>query len=107
MADGLSPIAYRPVYQRYAIRAMRYAMVVHVKLYASLRRYRPGLALGQSFPCTVPDDTTIGRLFAEVLGLPPAEMAIALVNGRYSDREHPLNDGDTVALWPPIAGGAI
>jgi len=80
-------------------------MIVHVKLYASLRRYRPELTLGQSFACSVPDDTTTGRLFAEVLGLPPEEVAIALVNGLHSDREHPLNDGDTVALWPPIAGG--
>jgi sulfur-carrier protein len=82
-------------------------MIVHVKLYASLRRYRPELTLGQSFACCVPDDTTTGRLFAEVLGLPPDEVAIALVNGLYSDREHQLNDGDMVALWPPIAGGAI
>jgi molybdopterin converting factor small subunit len=80
-------------------------MIVHVKLYASLRRYRPGLALGESFACSAPDDTTVGRLFSEVLGLPAAEVAIALVNGMRSDWERRLNNGDTVALWPPIAGG--
>ncbi len=82
-------------------------MIVHVKLYASLRRYRPGLALGQPFACTVPDDMTVERLFSEALGLPPAEVAIALVNGVHSDRQRRLSEGDTVSLWPPIAGGAV
>lgn len=100
MADGLSPD------KRYAIRNTQYAMIVHVKFYASLRRYRPGLALGQPFPCAVPDDMTVGRLLSEVLDLPQDEVAIALVNGMQSDRGHPLNDGDVIALWPPIAGGA-
>ena len=78
---------------------------VHVKLYAGLRRYRPGLAIGQTFECAVPDGITVGRLFAEALGIPPEEVAIALVNGFHSERERPLSEGDQVALWPPIAGG--
>ncbi len=81
-------------------------MLVHVKLYASLRRYRPEIALGQSFQCALPDETTVGYLIGDALGLPSQEVAIALVNGMYSDRERPLKDGDGVALWPPIAGGA-
>ena len=81
-------------------------MLVHVKLYASLRRYRPEIALGQSFPCALADETTVGHLIVDALGLPSQEVAIALVNGMYSDRERPLKDGDQVALWPPIAGGA-
>ncbi len=78
---------------------------VHVKLYASLRRYRPGLAIGQSFTCLVLGGTTVGGLSGEVLRLPPEEVAIALVNGTHCPRECQLNDGDHVALWPPIAGG--
>ncbi len=81
-------------------------MLVHVKLYASLRRYRPEIALGQSFLCTLPDETTVGHLIVDALGLPSQEVAIMLVNGVYSDREQLLQDGDQVALWPPIAGGA-
>ena len=80
-------------------------MIIHVKLYASLRRYRPGLALGQSFVCAAPDSATVEWLFSEALGLPPEEVAIALVNGIHSERDRLLCDGDTVALWPPIAGG--
>ncbi len=81
-------------------------MLVHVKLYASLRRYRPEIALGQSFQCALPDEATVGHLIVEALGLPSQEVAIILVNGVYSNREQPLKDGDQVALWPPIAGGA-
>ena len=82
-------------------------MLVHVKLYASLRRYRPEIALGHSFPCALADEaTTVGHLIVDTLGLPSQEVAIALVNGMYSDRGRPLKDGDQVALWPPIAGGA-
>ena len=81
-------------------------MQVHVKLYASLRRYRPELAIGQAFECAVPDAITVGHLVDGVLRLPVAEVAIVLVNGVHSDRERPLSDGDQIALWPPIAGGA-
>ncbi len=81
------------------------AMEVSVKLFASLRRYRPGAAIGQAFTCDLPDAATVEVLVADVLGLPPEEVAIVLVNGRQCGREHPLARGDSVALWPPIAGG--
>lgn len=80
-------------------------MIVHVKLYASLRRYRPQVGLGQTFPCSVPDDTTLRRLIFDVLSLPAPEVKIMLVNGVQSDLEAQLREGDSVALWPPIAGG--
>lgn len=79
---------------------------VHVKLYASLRRYRPGLAIGQPFACRIPESTTVGALYGEVLRLPATEVAIVLVNGVSRPREYPLSQGDSVSLWPPIAGGA-
>jgi len=80
-------------------------MIIHVKLFASLRRYRPEVALGQSFPCEIGDASTVAQLVSDVLHLPPEEVAISLVNGVYQTRECPLNDGDQVGLWPPIAGG--
>ena len=69
--------------------------------------FEVAFALGQPFSFTVPDDMTVERLFSEALGLPPAEVAIALVNGVHSDRQRRLSEGDTVSLWPPIAGGAV
>ena len=78
---------------------------VHIKLYANLRRYRPELAIGETFACDVPDDTTVARLSGEILGMPREEVAIALVNGVQREGTHGLRDADQVALWPPIAGG--
>lgn len=82
-------------------------MIVRVKLFASLRRYRPELTLGQTFACTAPDNSTVEKLIVEVLRLPLDEVAISLVNGVYRDRAFLLSDGDMVSLWPPIAGGGI
>ena len=79
---------------------------VHIKLYANLRRYRPELAIGETFACDVPDDTTITGLIGGALGLPREEVAIALVNGVQREGSYSLRDGDQVALWSPIAGGS-
>ena len=90
-----------------AISHLPSAMIqVHVKLYASLRRYRPDLPIGQAFECAAPHGITVGELVDGVLRLPASEVAIVLVNGVHSDRERLLSDGDQVALWPPIAGGS-
>lgn len=79
-------------------------MIVHVKLYAGLRRFKPDVPLGASFACTLPKDLTLARLFEE-LKLPSGIVAIALVNGIAREREYVLREDDQVALWPPIAGG--
>lgn len=81
-------------------------MLIHVKLYASLRRYRPDVALGQAFTCRVPKGTTVGQLLSDELRLPPEEVAITLVNGFQTDRLQPLSPGDKVVVFPPVAGGA-
>ena len=80
-------------------------MQVRVKLYASLRRYRPELRLGEAFGCELPDGATIGDLVLDVLKVPDQEVAITLVNGLRQAREYPLKEGDSVSIWPPIAGG--
>lgn len=39
------------------------------------------------------------------LTISPEEVAICLVNGRDVKEQHLLNDGDTIALFPPVGGG--
>lgn len=80
-------------------------MIVHVKLYASLRRYRPAVELGQTFQIDLPAGATVEQLIQGELRLPPKETAIVLVNGIRQSWDWVLNDGDMIALWPPIAGG--
>lgn len=81
------------------------AVIVRVKLYASLRRHRPELDLGQAFDCRLPDSATVGQLITEALNLADAEVAIILVNGLPAARTWALRDSDRVSLWPPVAGG--
>lgn len=37
--------------------------------------------------------------------IPREEVAILLINGRYSKAEDSVKDGDVIALFPPVGGG--
>jgi len=79
-----------------------------VKLYASLARYLPGNSEKNAIRVSLPPDATISSVFGE-LNLPPASCHLVLVNGTFIPPSlragHPLEDGDTLAAWPPVAGG--
>ncbi len=84
-------------------------MKVTFKLYASLTDYLPAAARsGNIVELDVADGTPIARLI-EPFGLPHKLVHLVLVNGVYvapADRlTRVLNDGDVLAIWPPIAGG--
>ncbi len=79
-------------------------ITVHVKLFATLRRYSPGLKIGQALPVELPDGATVGHLLQQ-LGLPPAEVKMVFVNGIVRERDHPLAPGDELGIFPPVGGG--
>ena len=79
-------------------------ITVKVRLFATLRRYRPGLGLGESLTVKLPAGATVADLIAH-LGLPPQEVKFAYVNHIVRRPEHPLADGDDVGLFPPVGGG--
>jgi molybdopterin converting factor small subunit len=79
-------------------------ITVHVKLFATLRRTRPGLGIGEAFPVEVLAGTTVGQLI-EQLGLPQEQVKLVFVSGIARDREHVLADGDVVGIFPPVGGG--
>jgi molybdopterin synthase sulfur carrier subunit len=79
-------------------------ITVHVKLFATLRQYRPGLGLGEAFPVELPEGATVGDLLHE-LGLPDDEVKIVFVNALFRDRTHVLADGDELGIFPPVGGG--
>jgi molybdopterin converting factor small subunit len=39
------------------------------------------------------------------IGINPSEVAIILVNGQHVELDQTLSEGETVAFFPPIAGG--
>ncbi len=79
-------------------------ITVHVKLFATLREYRPGLRMGEAFPVALPDRATVGDLVQQ-LGLPRDEVRTVFVNARIRELDHPLADGDELGMFPSIGGG--
>ncbi len=79
-------------------------ITVHVKLFATLRRYSPGLKMGQALPVELPDGATVDHLIRQ-LGLPAEEVKMVFVNGLVRQRDHPLADGDELGIFPPVGGG--
>ena len=55
----------------------------------------------------LPDDARVADVWTELgLGAEPAGLLYA-VNRSYVERDRPLDDGDEVALIPPVSGGAF
>lgn len=83
-------------------------MKVNVKLYAGLGEYLPAGSTDHSTLVEAARETTLGQII-ERLNVPPGRVHLVLLNGLYvqpADRDtRRLADGDTVALWPPVAGG--
>jgi len=82
-------------------------MRVKLKLFASLRPCLPAATKG-IVDLEVPDGTTPDDLIREH-NLPREQVHLILVNGLYvapaDAAQRPLEPGDEVAMWPPVAGG--
>ena len=86
---------------------------ITLKLFATLTDFLPRerngrVRDGNALALEVADDTTVQRVIDE-FRLPPAMAHLVLVNGVFVPpavrSTHPLRAGDTLAIWPPIAGG--
>ncbi len=77
---------------------------IHVKLYATLRRYVDGARTGVPFDVDVTEGATLADLYA-ALGLPAEEVKMAYVNARARPEDWHLEAGDEVGIFPPIGGG--
>jgi len=74
-------------------------LVIEVRLYASLKGYRPSASEGNVVTVDVPDGISLGELMEE-MELNPVEVKSVVVNGVDSNFEQVLFDGDRVALYP-------
>ncbi len=84
-------------------------MKIVFKLFASLTDYLPLHARQANLmQLDVAPDASISDII-EPFGMPPRLVHLVLVNGTYIQPEarltHTLNEGDVLAIWPPIAGG--
>ena len=84
-------------------------MKITLKLFASLTDYLPAADRTSNITqLDIAPQASIMQII-EPFGMPPKLVHLVLVNGTYVNPElrdtHMLQEGDVLAIWPPIAGG--
>ena len=84
-------------------------MQITLKLYASLTDLLPAGADKHAVRVDIATDATVNAV-VDQFNVPRAMAHLVLLNGIYMnpeerDQQHKLKDGDTLAIWPPVAGG--
>ncbi len=83
-------------------------MKVTLKLYAALGQYLPDHAEKNEVEVEAEEGKSVEKILSDY-DVPPEHCHLVLVNGHYlapSERAaKTLNNGDAVAVWPPVAGG--
>jgi molybdopterin converting factor small subunit len=74
-------------------------MQITVKLFANFRNNRFDKEVR-----TIAPGVTVGAIVSE-LALTEEEVGVILINGRHSNLEQPLNEGDILSLFPLVGGG--
>jgi len=81
---------------------------IEVKLFAHLTQFMPQAGVKGAAPYDCANDSTVNSVLRE-LHVPLEHCHLVLVNGLFIHPEqrdiHSLAKGDTLAVWPPIAGG--
>ena len=79
-------------------------MKVYLRLFGTYRKYLPTSAQGSTCNLEVPVGTRIEGLQAQI-PIPSDENLVILINGRSPRAGQVLEEGDTIAIFPAMAGG--
>jgi sulfur-carrier protein len=79
-------------------------MALQIFLNASLRQYVSGYNPYQGVTLKVAPGVTVAQV-ADRLGLPAAEIALIMVDGRRQEADFSLQGSERLGLFPPIGGG--
>ena len=83
-------------------------MLIKVKLFAMLREKLPPDSNGEDMEVEVGDGTT-ARGIIDQLQIPPELAHLVMINGFHllpdEILSRPLQAGETLAIFPPVAGG--
>ena len=74
-------------------------MQVTIKLFANFRNNRFNKEVR-----TIAPGTSVGAIVTE-LAIPEEEVGVILINGRHSNLDQPLTEGDILSLFPLVGGG--
>ena len=84
------------------------AMKIRLKLFATLSEYLPPGARQNAAEVEVPDGATPHQVM-DRFRVPREQAHLVVLNGVFvlphQRNSLALSDGDTLALWPPVAGG--
>jgi len=78
-------------------------MKISVRLLVHLRQYCPENTI-DTFDVSCNKGAIVSS-FLKLLNIPASEQTVILVNGRHSEKDTKLSDGDLVTIYPPVAGG--
>jgi molybdopterin converting factor small subunit len=81
-------------------------MKLEVALFATLSQYLPPGAQNRRAVIEVKDGATVREVLNQ-LGVPAEFPNILLVNGRQAQENTVLKDGETLSVFPPLAGGCV
>lgn len=83
-------------------------MKIEVRLFATLRQHLPQASTGGKVALEIEDGLPVVGLIQK-LGIDPTLAPLILVNGVdiERDQDRVLQDGDTVSMFPPLAGGSV
>lgn len=73
--------------------------MIEIRLFATLRDGRDKIIKLDLNSFTVAGDVL------KHLSISPEDVSIYLINGRHSNLDAPIKDGDVIAIFPPIGGG--
>ena len=84
-------------------------MQIELKMFMRFRNYLPEGSSDGKARISIPEGTTFKRLL-HIIDMPVEEDKIIVINGISHKQGHTINDlqlkeDDTVAIFPPIAGG--
>ena len=83
-------------------------MNITLKLYASLAKHLPADAERNLVAVDIDDQASVHQVI-DRFHVPRASAHLVLINGYYIEPENRdeaiFNDGDVLAIWPPVAGG--
>lgn len=73
--------------------------MIEVRLFATLREGREKIIFLEPAKYQIASDVI------NYLNIPREEVAIYLINGRHSKLQDSIQDGDILAIFPPVGGG--
>ena len=79
-------------------------MLVTVKLFATLVRFKDGVRAGKAFEVELRDGSVVKDLI-DHLKIPVEETHVIFINNIIEETHSPLKDGDVVGVFPPVGGG--